>query len=72
MVGGDCCEDRNHRQLDISTGKPLGRPFQAIGIQPICHLQVQRDICPDLSNQHAIHIRPIPEREHSGPDKYGG
>lgn len=48
MVGGDCCEDRNHRQLDISTGKPLGRPFQAIGIQPICHLRVHRDICLDL------------------------
>lgn len=38
MVGGDCCEDRNHRQLNVSARKPLGGLLQPLWNQPICHL----------------------------------
>lgn len=40
MVGGDCCEDRNHGQLNVSARKPLGGLLQAVRNQPIRHLRV--------------------------------
>lgn len=38
MVGSDCCEDRNHCQLNVSAGKSLRGLLQALWYQPICHL----------------------------------
>lgn len=38
MVGGDGCEDRNHRQLYVSAGKSLRGLLQALRYQPVCHL----------------------------------
>lgn len=39
VIGGDCCEDRNHRQLDVSARESLRGLLQALRYQPICHLQ---------------------------------
>lgn len=57
MVGGDCCEDRNHRQLNVSAGESLRGLLQALRYQPICHLKQRQEYLELLGLYVWMHYR---------------